>query len=579
MSKQRRSPDNATPASELLVVEIRRRGKLVVGDPAFVPGVPIVIDRRGLGDAGVGDLAVVRTRRGRAQIERVLGPADRIEAVLEAHLEQAGETGATEPYDTPAPSMEDRVDLRGLTTVTIDPETAKDFDDAISVERDGEQLRAFVHIADVSHFVAPGTPLDRGAIARAVSVYVPGRVAPMLPPELADDLCSLRPNEDRPTLTVEIPFDTELNAGTATFYRSVIRSDARLTYGEAERMLSGDSTHDAGVTETVALAERISRELRRRRFARGALRIESPEVAFSFDGDGGIQDAWLDAEPAAHALVEELMILANEAVARFLADRRAETLYRVHEPPEAQSIARLATALTDLGVPTPATPEAESLTPRAAALLAGEISERVQAYVGSSGRGRFAFPSLVLRALKQARYDPANLGHSGLQSAAYCHFTSPIRRYPDLVCHRALLRAIGAGDDPPPDDIGEAAEQISTRERQAAEVEHGADDICLAWLLERRLFESGWDATFDGEITGLIGAGLFVRFDDVFEGFVPSRTIRDDYYELTPLGTGLQGRRGGRVFRLGDSLGVRVEEIRRMEGKVELRLADGTARS
>ena len=392
MPKQRQPPDNAKPASDLLVVEIRRRGKLVVGDPAFVPGVPIVIDRRGLGAADVGDLAVVRTRRGRAQIERVLGPADRIEAVLEAHLEQAGETGATEPYDTPAPSMEDRVDLRGLTTVTIDPETAKDFDDAISVERDGEQLRAYIHIADVSHFVAPGTPLDRGAMARAVSVYVPGRVAPMLPPELADDLCSLRPNEDRPTVTVEIPFDTELNAGTPTFYRSVIRSDARLSYGEAERMLAGNGTHDPGVTETVVLAERIAGELRRRRFARGALRVESPEAAFSFDGDGGIADGWLDAEPAAHALVEELMILANEAVAGFLADRRAETLYRVHESPEAQSIIRLATALAELGVPTPPTPEAESLTPRAAALLAGEISERVQAYVGSSGRGRFAFP-------------------------------------------------------------------------------------------------------------------------------------------------------------------------------------------
>ncbi len=507
------------------------------------------------------------------EIDRVLGPVDRIETVLDAYLANAGETGATEPYDVPAPSLENRVDLRALTTVTIDPETAKDFDDAISVERDGERLRAYIHIADVAHYVAAGTALDRGAMARAVSVYVPGRVAPMLPPELADDLCSLRPNEDRPALTIEIPFDGELSPGAATFYRSVIRSDARLTYGEAQRIVSRNGTNDADVSGTVVLAERIAGELRRRRFARGALRVESPEAAFSFDGDGGVANAWLDAEPAAHALVEELMILANEAVAGFLRDGRAETLYRVHEPPEAQSIVRLATALTELGVPTPPTPEAESLTPRAAALLAGEISERVQAYVESSGRGRFAFPSLVLRALKQARYDPANLGHSGLQSAAYCHFTSPIRRYPDLVCHRALLRALGAGDDPPPEDVGDAAEQISVRERLAARVEYGADAICLAWLLDQRLLESGWEVTFEGEITGLIGAGLFVRFADVFEGFVPSRTIRDDYYELTPLGTGLQGRRGGRVFRLGDAVAVRVEGVRRMEGKVELRLA------
>jgi ribonuclease R len=185
-------------------------------------------------------------------------------------------------------------------------------------------------------------------------------------------------------------------------------------------------------------------------------------------------------------------------------------------------------------------------------------------------RGREAYPTLVLRALKQARYDPRNLGHSGLASRAYCHFTSPIRRYPDLVCHRALLRELGQGDDPLLDDLPEAAEHCSVRERLAADVEFRADDICLAWLLEQVLFERGWDEIFDGEITGLIGSGLFVRFGEVFEGMLPARRLEGDYFELNPLGTALVGRRTQRTFRLGDGIAVRVESIRREEGKVEL---------
>jgi ribonuclease R len=197
----------------------------------------------------------------------------------------------------------------------------------------------------------------------------------------------------------------------------------------------------------------------------------------------------------------------------------------------------------------------------------------VTEYVRQAGRGRGAFPALVLQALKQARYDPRNLGHSGLASAAYCHFTSPIRRYPDLVCHRALLRELGASDEPLPEDLPELAEHASVREREASQVEYRADEICLAWLLERRLFELGWEAGFDGEIVGLIPSGLFVRFAEVFEGFVPARRLPGDYFELNDLGTALSGRRSGRTYRLGDPIEVRVQEIRRNEGKVEVALA------
>src|SRR5206468_4210283 len=163
--------------------------------------------------------------------------------------------------------------------------------------------------------------------------------------------------------------------------------------------------------------------------------------------------------------------------------------------------------------------------------------------ISQSGRGREAFPALLLRALKQARYDPRNLGHSGLASPAYCHFTSPIRRYPDLVVHRALLRELGVGDDPVPDDLGELAKHTSAREREAADIEYRADAICLAWLLDSELYERGWDEPFEGEIIGVIGSGLFARFGEVFEGFLPARHLSGDYFELNDLGTALVGRR------------------------------------
>jgi ribonuclease R len=526
--------------------------------------VPLVIDKKGSGEARPGDLAVVRPGRGRARLERVLGSAKAIENVLEGLLVEAGERGGFEPFDAREPSLEGRVDLRDELTFTIDPETAKDFDDALTLHDD----RVFVHIADVSWFVQAGTPLDHGAARRAFSVYVPGLVSPMLPPELSDDLCSLRPHVDRLCVTVEV----ELGSDEPRFYRSVIRSDARLTYAQAEAILAGRERVEPELLEALRRAEGVTTELRERRFARGALRIEGGDLAFEFDGEGGVANAWRESEPHAHMLVEELMILANEAVAGLLAGRRREALYRVHERPEPQAVELLLSKLADLGVPTPPSPD--PMSPLDAAAVAAAASERVTRYVAQSGRGRSAFPALVLRSLKQARYDPANLGHSGLASPAYCHFTSPIRRFSDLICHRALLREIGASDEPLPEDLPELAEHLSAREREAAEIEYRADAICLAWLLEHRLFETGWDATFEGETIGIIESGLFVRFGEVFEGYLPARRLPGDFFEVNALGTALRGRRGHRAFRLGDPIEVRVEEVRRAEGKVELSLAE-----
>ena len=524
--------------------------------------MPLTLESKGLGDLEPGDLAVVRPGKGRAHVEQLLGSAKRIENVLAALLVERGARQPFEPHDPPPAENPNRVDLRELPTFTVDPDTAKDFDDALSFRREENGIRAWVHIADVSWFVVAGTPLDQGAARRAFSTYVPGLVAPMLPHELADDLCSLRPNVDRLCVTVEIP-----PHGEPSFYRSVVRSNERLTYGQAQRREASDL-----ILGQLALNDELAASLRAKRFARGALQVQSPEAVFSFDGNGGVERAWFEGEPHAHMLVEELMILANECVGRLLSSRRREALYRVHERPDPQSIGYLLAKLVALGVPTPPVPDADTMGPQDAARAAAQVGERVMAYVRESGRGREAFPSLVLRSLKQARYHPQNLGHMGLASPAYCHFTSPIRRYPDLVVHRALLRELGAADEPPAADLDELAEHASTRERHAASLEYRADDLALAWLLERTLYERGWDTPFeDGEITGLIGSGLFIRFGEVFEGFLPVRRLGDDYYELDELATRMQGRRGGRSYRLGDEVVVEVADIRRHEGKVELR--------
>jgi ribonuclease R len=369
---------------------------------------------------------------------------------------------------------------------------------------------------------------------------------------------------------VEVLFDAELRPGEPRIYRSTIRSRERLTYGRAQAILDGREHAEAEITAALGLADRVAGALRRRRYRRGALRLETGETSFAFDGEGGVERAWIESEPHAHMLVEELMILANEAVAELLAGQRSEALYRVHERPDPQAVELLLSKLADLGVPTPPVPD--HLTPADAAALAARTSTRVADYAAQAGRGEEAFSTLVLRALKQARYDERNLGHSGLASRAYCHFTSPIRRYPDLVVHRTLLRELGVADDPVPADLSEVAQWTSTREREAADIEYKADALCLAWFLERRLFDAGWDACFEGEIIGLIGSGLFARFDGVFEGFLPARRLTGEYFELNALGTALVGRRSGFAYRLGDPIEVRVEKIEKTDGKVELSL-------
>jgi ribonuclease R len=319
--------------------------------------------------------------------------------------------------------------------------------------------------------------------------------------------------------------------------------------------------------------------LRRGRLQRGALGIESSEPEFEWDDGGNVIAAHDAMQTESHWVIEHLMVLANELVAERLAAAHAPTIYRVHEQPEPASVERLITQLDSLDVPTPPIPE--HLTPRQAGELTGEISARVLEYQHATGRGGAALPSLVLRSIKQAIYSTGNIGHAGLASNAYCHFTSPIRRYPDLVVHRSLLATIGAGEDPADGTLEEVAAHCSATEREAAVLERDADDVCLAFLLERALAQEGWEREFEGEVRGVIEAGAFVAFvaadgGAASEGFLPVRKMRGDYYDLNEERTALVGRNSGRRMRLGDPLTVAVRSVDAPRGRVDLELASWT---
>ncbi len=575
----------APAAARVAVLE--RRGKFLVAEPFFESGPRVVVsrDRR----FAVGDLVVVRPPsgndgrgrgRGRAVIARRLGRPDVARDVIEALMvdrglrrsfdpavEHEARESAAEPLD-----LRGRRDLRSLPTFTIDPASARDFDDAVSasVEEDGS-WRILVHIADVSAYVTPRSLVDREAYRRGTSVYVPGSVEPMLPSQLSNHACSLVPGQDRLTVTVEMSVRGE-SVQRAAFHRSVIRSDERLDYRRVDEIFAGRAAAAAPWGDALAAARSAAAALGARRAARAALILDSAEPEFSFDRQGNVAAGVPVAQTESHRLIEHLMIAANEQVARLLEERWVPTLYRVHERPEAPAVERLIDQLESLGVPTPPVPRGH-MTPQQAADVVGEASRLVSDWVSSTGRGARALTSLVLRSLKQAYYDQRNLGHAGLQSRSYCHFTSPIRRYPDLICHRALLSAV-TGDVPAPDAswVAAAGPWASAREREAMAIERDADDVARCFLLERLLPGAEPDAVFEGEVVGLIRSGAFVAFgpDRSFEGMLPVRRLRGDWWELNEQGTILVGTHGGGAIRLGDPISVQVGAIDAPRGRVDL---------
>jgi ribonuclease R len=532
------------------------------------------------------------------QMMREAGHASRFDAAVEREARKAG--ARAWPKAEAEVAAGERRDLRDLPTFTVDPATARDFDDAISAESvpsdpAGSAVRVWVHIADVAAHVPLGSQLDLEARRRSTSVYVPGRVEPMLPHALSSDACSLMPDAERLAVTVEMLLRGP-EVVSASFYRSLIRSDMRLDYEHVDRVFAGDEPAPEPWGGPLAAARAAAAELQRARESSGALVVDSEEPEFSFDECGEVLQIVPRAQTESHRLIEHLMIAANEAVARQLAQSRAPCLYRVHERPDPERVRTLVAQLASLSVPTPPLPD--PLPPARAGEFVGEISRRVDAHVRRTGQGRIALSSLVLRSLKQAHYSPKNVGHAGLHSSCYCHFTSPIRRYPDLVCHRALLSSIGAGERATgARKLVELGELTSEREREAAKLEHKGDDIAACFLLEQALLDGGYEQVFAGEVTGLIGAGAFVAFgpgaDDgtgvgdgdlrgrargaptpIYEGMLPVRLMRSaegsDWWELNEPSTILRGQRSGATLRLGDPIEVRVVRVDAPAGRVDL---------
>jgi ribonuclease R len=568
------SPREAGP----LVAVLSKRGRFTVAEPLFERGGRrVTLDGGRRPGASIGEMVLLGYGKRGPRVVRSLGRPTVARDVLEALMLDRGLRRAfpraveDEAADVaPRPPVEPpRKDLTGLPTFTIDPVTARDYDDAISAQRERDRIRVWVHIADVSAYVRPGTPLENEAYRRATSVYVPGAVEPMLPKALSNDACSLVPNVDRLAVTVEMELDGA-DVVSAAFHRSVIRSDARLTYEQVDRVYGGEERAAEPWGEPLALAREAARALADRRAERGALAVESSEPAFEFDEGGDVVAVHREEQTESHRTIEQLMVLANEQVAGYLADAKRPTLYRVHERPDPSSVKWLAQQLESLDVPTP--PLREHMSPEQAAEAVGEISRLVVQHVSRAGHGKGALTSLVLRSLKQAFYSPRNLGHAGLQSPRYSHFTSPIRRYPDLVAHRALLSALGLDDVAPlAGELDEAGEHSSAREREAMQIERDADDVCFAFLLERRLHDEGWDLPFGGEIVSLVGGGAFVRFgDEGFDGFLPARTLRGEWWELNEFGTALVGERSGRTIKLGDPVEVAVRRVDAPRGRVDL---------
>jgi ribonuclease R len=576
-------------AGDSRVAVLARQGKFLVAEPFFSPGARVAVSRDKRFD--VGDLVLLGRPRSanrgkggggrRPTIERRLGRPDVARDVIEALMIDRGLQRRFDPVVSraareaaAAPARADgRRDLRGQATFTIDPASARDFDDAISAEAiPGEAAwRVWVHIADVAAYVTPRSAIDRDAYRRATSVYVPGAVEPMLPGELSSGACSLVAGADRATVTVEMTISAR-GVRDTSMYRSLIRSDARLDYEQVDRLFAGTEAACDPWGGPLHDARAAAAALAGRRADRSAIVLDSAEPTYAFDAGGHVVGTELSEQTESHRLIEQLMIAANEQVATFLEEHRIATLYRVHERPDSTAVERVIEQLASLGVPTPPVPSGP-LTPQQAAEVIGEASVAVADWVARTGRGARALNSLVLRSLKQAYYDARNRGHAGLASPRYCHFTSPIRRYPDLICHRGLLSAIAGEPAPEASWVQAAGPWCSTRERAAMTIERDADDIAACFALERELATAGErDRLFGGEVVGLIGAGAFVAFGERgrFEGMLPVRRLRGDWWELNEEGTMLVGSRTGGVLRLGDPIEVRVGRIDAPRGRVDL---------
>jgi ribonuclease R len=464
-------------------------------------------------------------------------------------------------------AIEARTDLRALPIVTIDGENARDFDDAVYVRRQGAVFELYVSIADVSAYVAPETALDREAHARATSVYFPDRAIPMLPEALSNGICSLNPNEDRLTKTVCIEFNARGEVLRSHFFNSVIRSHQRMTYTNVRRILV-DCDFEVlerykDLVDQFKLMEELALLIYEQRRARGNLDFDLPEAEIVLDIQGMPENIVRAERNIAHRIIEEFMIAANEAVARHLTEKNLPFLYRVHEGPDPDALEALAPFLLSLGYRLPL--KREKIAPLEIQKLLesarGEPEERV-------------LNRVLLRSMKQAVYQPENIGHFGLASACYTHFTSPIRRYPDLIVHRMFDRALH-GEKLKPNEredllryLQEAGKHTSERERHAMDAEREMVDLKKAQFMMNKIGEE-----FIGFITTLANFGFFVELADYFvEGLVKLASLPDDDYDYYEKEYVIKGRRHGKKFRLGDNVRVKVARINVFRSEIDFEL-------
>jgi ribonuclease R len=470
--------------------------------------------------------------------------------------------------------LKGRADLRSMPTVTIDGETARDFDDAVSLRRDGENFRLWVSIADVSHYVKKDSPLDHEAYLRGTSVYFPDRCIPMLPERLSNGICSLNPQVDRLTMTAEMLFDRNGTMLESSFYSSVIQSAARLTYTIVKQIIVDNDVELADkfrpVVPMLLEMKELALILMAMRKKRGSIDFDLPEPEIII-GLTGLTEGIIRAERTlAHQLIEEFMLAANEAVAHFITARDIPFLYRVHENPDPAKLQTFQEFIYGFGYEFSLVEEKvkPSELQRLLAQAAGRPEERMINYS-------------LLRCMKQARYAADNVGHFGLASDCYCHFTSPIRRYPDLVVHR-ILKAVQSVSPRSARELAiaterlsEVAEHTSKRERVAMEAERDVVDMKKLQFMQQHVGEQ-----FDGYITGVTAFGFFVELEKLFvEGLVHISTLTDDLYTHAEKQHSLIGRRTGTVYRIGDAARITVASVSPATRRIEFVLESHTASS
>ncbi len=441
-----------------------------------------------------------------------------------------------------------RVDRTDLLVFTVDPVDAKDHDDALSVMKVDGGWEVGVHIADVSHFVEEGGAIDIEAQARGSSVYLVDRVIPMLPEQLSGDACSLREGSDRLAVSLCLTLDSSGAVLSRRYEQTRVRSRRRLAYEEVQDVLDGRRSLGVEIDEAVRSLDDLARAIRARRIERGALDLDLPEARVLLDSEGSPVDIQRVERLESHRLIEDFMILANEVVARDLEAKGIPGLYRVHEPPTREKAEELGEFLARFGY----------RLPKRKALKPTDVQQLLDAVRGREDESLIS--TVVLRSLKRARYDPENLGHFGLASSAYLHFTSPIRRYPDLLVHRAVVRCLVRKQPPrdwEPDELRTVAELTSDRERSADQAERDSIAMKKVEFMEQHLGEE-----FEGRISGVAAFGFFVTLDAFFvDGLVHVNSLRDDFYHFQDRSHALVGDKSRRSHRLGDRVEVQVVRV------------------